>query len=102
MMLLTQTCIPAQASVDDDPVFETLFNVVDNRMRLLQRHHIGQVTDKSVALPASILTAMFATKAWDARTPEGLQQRLVAIWIRDFILRVNQVYNMCWYALMVL
>ena len=46
-----------------------------------------------LGLPASVLRAMFDTPAWNVCTPE---QGLVFLLIRDFILRVNQVYLMTW------
>jgi hypothetical protein len=89
-----------QASTLDDPMFAALFHVVDNRCRSLQASNVGVRPDRCVALPAPVLRAMFATSAWDVRTPEGLQQGLVFLLIRDLILRVNQVYLMKWCVLL--
>jgi hypothetical protein len=85
-----------QAKASDDPLFADLYNVLDNRLRALQNKHIGASSKRSAALPAPVLYAMFATPAWDITTPLGLQQGLVFLLIRDFILRVHQVYDMTW------
>jgi hypothetical protein len=61
-----------QAKASDDAQFADVYNVLDNRLRALQNRHVGAHTNRSAALPAPVLRAMFNTPAWDITTPLGL------------------------------